>query len=157
MEPTKEQESGAPQGDLGTRGKRSFWQRRPVIVIGTVVLFGLLFYGLRYLAESLTHEWTDDAFLDADVVSVAPKVGGQVKQVHVRNNQAVKAGITMALPLSPASFGYRIAEFREDGHSRSPAGGCDCQRWPVRWCDHGGCADFDADAQTGPTRAGHDG
>ncbi len=63
-----------------------------MIVIGTVVLFGLLFYGLRYLAESLTHEWTDDAFLDADVVSVAPKVGGQVKQVHVRNNQAVKAG-----------------------------------------------------------------
>jgi multidrug resistance efflux pump len=92
MESTQKQESVAPQEVAGTSGKRSFWQRRPVIVIGTVVLFGLLFYGLRYLAESLTHEWTDDAFLDADVVSVAPKVGGQVKQVHVRSNQVVKAG-----------------------------------------------------------------
>ena len=69
-----------------------FGSDRPVIVVGTVVLFGLLFYGLRYLAESLTHEWTDDAFLDANVVSVAPKVAGQVKKVHVRSNQAVKAG-----------------------------------------------------------------
>jgi hypothetical protein len=33
-------------------------------------IFGLLFFGLSYLAESLTHESTDDAFLDADIVSV---------------------------------------------------------------------------------------
>ena len=92
MESTQKQESVTPPEGPGTSGKRPFWQRRPVIVLGSVVLFGLLFYGLRYLAESLTHEWTDDAFLDADIVSVAPKVGGQVKQVHVRNNQVVKAG-----------------------------------------------------------------
>ena len=67
----------APQEVAGTSGKRSLWQRRPAIVLGTAVLFGLLFYGLLYLAESLTHEWTDDAFLDADIVSVAPKVVGQ--------------------------------------------------------------------------------
>jgi len=72
--------------------KRSFWQRRPVVVVGTLILFGLLFYGMRYLAESLTHEWTDDAFLDANVISIAPKVPGQIKRVHVRNNQAVKEG-----------------------------------------------------------------
>jgi membrane fusion protein, multidrug efflux system len=92
MEPTQKQESEASKGDARAVGKRSFWQRKPVIVLGTAVLFGLLFYGLGYLAASLTHEWTDDAFLDADVVSVAPKVGGQVKQVHVKNNQMVKAG-----------------------------------------------------------------
>jgi membrane fusion protein, multidrug efflux system len=92
MEPTQNQEPVAPKEDAGTCGKRSFWQRRPVIIVGTVVLYWLLFWGLRYLAESLTHEWTDDAFLDANIVSVAPKVGGQVKKFHVRNNQAVKAG-----------------------------------------------------------------
>ena len=86
----------APPSD-GARGsaaaaKRSFWRRRPVVVVGTLVLFGLLFCGLLYLAESLTHESSDDAFLDADVVSIAPKVPGQVKRVHVQNNQAVKAG-----------------------------------------------------------------
>ncbi len=92
MEQTQNQGSGAPKEPTGTGGKRSFWQRRPVMILGTGVLFGLLFYGLRYLAQSFTHEWTDDAFLDADVVSVAPKVGGQVKTVYIQNNQAVKAG-----------------------------------------------------------------
>src|ERR1039457_2151026 len=92
MEQVQKQESLAPQESAETKGKRSFWQRRPVVVVGTVVLFGLLFFGLRYLAESLTHEWTDDAFLDANVISIAPKVPGQVKKVHVKNNEAVKAG-----------------------------------------------------------------
>ena len=91
MEQMQKQESAATQ-TLGNKAKRSLWQRRPAILVGTVVLFGLLLFGLRYLAESLTHEWTDDAFLDADIVSLAPKVGGQVKRVHVRNNQPVKAG-----------------------------------------------------------------
>ena len=72
--------------------RRSFWQRRTVIILGTAVLFGLLFYGLRYLAEGLTHETTDDAFLDGHIVSLAPKVAGRIKQVCVKDNQAVKAG-----------------------------------------------------------------
>jgi len=62
------------------------------MIVGMVLLFVLLFCGLRYLAESLTHEWTDDAFIDASIVAVAPKVSGQVKQVHAKDNQAVKAG-----------------------------------------------------------------
>ena len=67
MEQVQKQESLEPQASAETKGKRSFWQRRPVVVVGTVALFGMLFFGLRYLAESLTHEWTDDAFLDANV------------------------------------------------------------------------------------------
>jgi membrane fusion protein (multidrug efflux system) len=60
--------------------------------VGTLILFGLLFPALSYLANNLTHEETDDAFLDADVVAVAPKVAGQVVKVSVDNNQKVKAG-----------------------------------------------------------------
>jgi membrane fusion protein, multidrug efflux system len=92
MEQAQKQEPGATQQHAGTGGKRSFWGRKPVIVVGTLVLFGLLFLGLRYLAEGLTHEVTDDAFLDANVISIAPKVPGQVKSVPVKSNQAVKAG-----------------------------------------------------------------
>src|ERR1017187_4812105 len=92
MEQAQKQEPGATQEKAGTSGKRSFWRQRAVVVAGTLVLFGLLFSGVRYLAESLTHEWTDDAFLDANIISIAPKVPGQVKRVHVESNQAVKAG-----------------------------------------------------------------
>ena len=73
-------------------GKASFWRRRPVIIIGTVVLAVLLLAGLRYLALAFTHESTDDAFLDANFISIAPKVAGQVKKVSVADNQAVKSG-----------------------------------------------------------------
>ncbi len=70
----------------------SFWRRSPVIVTGTLLLALLLFFGGAYLIESFTHEVTDDAFLDADVVSIAPQVAGRVKQVCVSNNQQVAIG-----------------------------------------------------------------
>jgi membrane fusion protein (multidrug efflux system) len=70
----------------------SFWARPAVILIGTLILALLFFLGLGYLVRSFTHESTDDAFLDGQIISIAPKVSGQVKQVHVRHNQPVKAG-----------------------------------------------------------------
>jgi membrane fusion protein (multidrug efflux system) len=85
-QPGTNQEGAAP------KGKSSFWRRPSVMVIGTLILGGLLYYGLSYFAEGLVHESTDDAFLDGDVVSVAPKVGGQIKRVCAENNQKVKAG-----------------------------------------------------------------
>ena len=111
MEQAQKQESVAPHESVETNGKRSFWQRRQVIAIGTLVLFGLLFYGLRYLAESLTHEWTDDAFLDANVISIAPKVPGQVKRVHVKNNQSVKAG-DLLLEIDPRDLAVQLDQRR---------------------------------------------
>src|ERR1017187_8613719 len=101
---------GARQG-AAAEGKRSFWRRRPVVVVGTLVLFGLLFLGLRYLAESLTHESSDDAFLDADVVSIAPRVPGQVKSVPVKSNQAVKAG-DLLLEIDPRDLAVQLDQKR---------------------------------------------
>jgi membrane fusion protein, multidrug efflux system len=111
MESTQKQESVVPQEAAGTSGKRSFWQGRAVIAVGTLLLFGLLFYGLRYLAESLTHEWTDDAFLDANVLSIAPKVPGQVKKVHVKSNQAVKAG-DLLVEIDPRDLAVQLEQKR---------------------------------------------
>jgi membrane fusion protein (multidrug efflux system) len=101
---------GAKVG-ASAEGKRSFWRRRPVIVVGTGALFGLLFYGLGYLALSLTHESTDDAFLDAHFISVAPKVAGQVQQVLVNDNQAVKAG-DLLVEIDPRDLAVQLAQKR---------------------------------------------
>ena len=86
-----------------TNGKRSFWKRRTVIVIGTAILAVLFFFGLDYLARSFTHESTDDAFLNADVVAIAPRVAGRVKQVYVVDNQQVKAG-DLLVEIDPRDF-----------------------------------------------------
>jgi membrane fusion protein (multidrug efflux system) len=111
MEQAQKQEPGAAEENAGTKTKRSFWRRRPVAVVGTLVLFGLLFLGLRYLAEGLTHESTDDAFLDANVVSLAPKVPGQVKKVCVENNQAVKAG-DLLVEIDPRDLAVQLEQKR---------------------------------------------
>ena len=111
MEQAQKQESPAAPASAGAPDKRSFWQRWPVMVVGMMLLFLLLFYGLRYLADSLTHEWTDDAFIDASIVSVAPKVAGQVKKVHVESNQRVKAG-DLLVEIDPRDLAVQLDQKR---------------------------------------------
>jgi membrane fusion protein (multidrug efflux system) len=62
------------------------------LVLLAAGLFAVLYWGLGYLVQSLTHESTDDAFLEAHVVSIAPKISGIVSAVHVTHNQRVKKG-----------------------------------------------------------------
>ena len=94
---------------ITARPKRGAWRRRPTIFIGSVSLFGLLYLGLGYLAVNLTHETTDDAFLDADIVSVAPKVAGQVAKVQALNNRRVKAGDVL-LEIDPQDLQVALDE-----------------------------------------------
>ena len=50
---------------------------------------------------------TDDAYLQADAVAVAPKIQGYVEQIYVRDNQAVTAGdILLELDPRDHSVGY---------------------------------------------------
>jgi membrane fusion protein (multidrug efflux system) len=71
-------------------------QKRKKRVIGLtflgLVFFAVFFWGINYLIASFTHESTDDAFLEGHVISIAPKVAGEVIAVHITNNQAVKKG-----------------------------------------------------------------
>jgi membrane fusion protein (multidrug efflux system) len=110
LTPARSPSDGAREG-VAADGKASFWRRRPVVVVGTLVLFGLLFLGLRYLAEGLTHESTDDAFLDGDVISIAPKVPGQVKKVPVKSNQTVKAG-DLLVEIDPRDLAVQLEQKR---------------------------------------------
>lgn len=73
-----------------TRPKPSLWQRPPVIIgLAALVSIAIMFAGL-VVFHSLTHESTDDAFVDAHIVSIAPKIAGRVKAVHVDDNQLVR-------------------------------------------------------------------
>lgn len=68
---------------------------RPLpLIIGAVVLLGLIFAftKIRYL---LTHEDTENSYLEADIVPIAPKVQGFIASVYVRENQFVHAGDTL--------------------------------------------------------------
>jgi membrane fusion protein, multidrug efflux system len=64
------------------------------------VLIGLALAALIVVGAWLAHWWlvgrfiqsTDDAYLQADGVTVAPKVAGYITKVYVRDNQTVAAG-----------------------------------------------------------------
>lgn len=54
----------------------------------TLVAALLAAYGIRNM---FTHETTDDAYIEGDVVVISPKVSGHISKVYVRDNQSVKA------------------------------------------------------------------
>jgi membrane fusion protein (multidrug efflux system) len=110
-EQTQNVNSPAPGAREEQNNRPPLWQRRPIIVAGILGMAVLLFFGLQYFVESLTHESTDDAFLDATVVSIAPRVAGQARKVHVDHNQSVKAGDPL-VELDPQDYDVQVAQKR---------------------------------------------
>ncbi len=89
--------------------KRGFLQRPVVIIALAVVLIAGIAYGARALVHSLTHETTDDAFIDAHIVSIAPKISGRIASVEVKDNQQVKKGDLLA-EIDPADAEAVVAQ-----------------------------------------------
>ncbi|MGD0350561.1 MAG: HlyD family secretion protein [Verrucomicrobiota bacterium] len=75
----------------------------------TGVLAVLLFFGLDYLVTALTHESTDDAFIEGHVVSIAPRISGQVSAVHVLDNQMVHSN-ELLVGIDPADYSTAAAQ-----------------------------------------------
>jgi membrane fusion protein (multidrug efflux system) len=69
----------------------------------------LLFFGIRYVADVFTHESTDDAFIAGHIISIAPRVGGQVAAVHVFDNQLVRSN-DLLVELDPADLNASSAQ-----------------------------------------------
>ncbi len=84
-----------------------------------------LSFGVLYYVQSLSHESTDDAFIDGHIIAVSPRVAGHVARVYVTDNQWVKAGDRL-IDLDPADFQVRVdaaeatlAAARATRHSRN--------------------------------------
>jgi len=64
-------------------------KRKPILIVIIIAALGL---GGWFLWDAFNWESTDDAYVQAHVLMLAPKVGGTVAKVLVDENQAVKAG-----------------------------------------------------------------
>ena len=83
-------------------------------------MLGLLLYlGLGYFADTLTHESTDNAFLDAEIVAIGSKISGNVSKVWVNENQLVKRG-DLLLEIDPRDVAVRLAQ-KKAAHSAAEA------------------------------------
>jgi membrane fusion protein (multidrug efflux system) len=67
-------------------------RRTLTFVISSVLLLGGVIWGVRWWTVGRYIESTDDAYLQADSMTVAPKVSGYVAEIYVNENQAVAAG-----------------------------------------------------------------
>jgi membrane fusion protein, multidrug efflux system len=96
-----------PTPPTARRAQRS---RKP-LAIGAlaVVLLSLTAWGVRRWRFGLTHESTDNAQVDGHIVPMLPKVGGFVTEVHVVENQHVRAGDTLVV-LDDRDYKVRLAE-----------------------------------------------
>src|SRR3954465_5533475 len=64
-------------------------KRKKILYIGGAALLFFLIPGGAYWVYSRQDESTDDAFVEADVTQVSPKVSAYVKKIYVDNNQFV--------------------------------------------------------------------
>lgn len=84
--------------------------KRPLFwIIGGGVLVAAVVVGLLYYLHTRDWESTDDAFIQADVTQVSPRVAGHVQAVYVSDNQDVKQGDKL-VALDPADFQARVDE-----------------------------------------------
>ncbi|HLK10955.1 MAG TPA: HlyD family secretion protein [Candidatus Binatia bacterium] len=82
-------------------------RRRSMLGAGALVLLALLVVAGRYFLWTLTHVGTDDAYVDAHVVNVTPRVAGAVVAVPVDDNHVVEAG-SVLVQLDPTDFRVRL-------------------------------------------------
>src|SRR5258708_791909 len=99
-----------PHPPAAKKGRRFY--RRPWVILLAAIIIGFgSFIGLRYIIHSKTHESTDDAFIQADTVAIAPRVSGQVWSLYVRDNQQVPRG-ALLVEIDPRDYEALVAQKR---------------------------------------------
>lgn len=79
----------------------------PFILGGVLLLGGIFgFTKIRYL---MTHEDTENSYLEADILTISPKVQGYIDRVLVQENQYVKAGDTLFI-LDDRDFKLKVEQ-----------------------------------------------
>src|SRR5271154_303045 len=74
-----------------------------------IALAALLYFGLVLLANTLTHESTDDAFIAGHIVSIAPRIAGQVSAVYVLDNQLVRSN-DLLVEIDPSDYATTLSQ-----------------------------------------------
>ena len=79
----------------------------------TILGIGLLFFvaaaGLYFYAQSASYESTDDAFIAAHTIQVAPKIAGKIDAVFVKDNQLVNKG-DLLVQIDPRDYDAQLEQ-----------------------------------------------
>lgn len=91
MSSTDNNNAGVPVQPANGNGRAT---RRRTLMLGAIVFFVIvgLIYGAYHYWESLHYTYTDDAYVQSNLVQVTPQVGGTVIAIDADDTQMVKAG-----------------------------------------------------------------
>jgi membrane fusion protein (multidrug efflux system) len=84
---------------LGKRFKRT--------MLGIGLVFVVAKAGLYFYAQAASYESTDDAFIAAHTIEVAPKIAGKIDSVFVKDNQLVKKG-DLLVQIDPRDYDAQL-------------------------------------------------
>jgi membrane fusion protein (multidrug efflux system) len=83
-----------PMQGAGPAGRKPLSPRARLIlaIAGLAIAAALLIYGIEWFLHGRFIESTDDAYLRADSVTIAPRVSGYIDEIYIKENQHVTAG-----------------------------------------------------------------
>src|ERR1700758_431777 len=84
--------------------RRTARRRRAVLVLVAAGLVVGRWWGSGYVVA-----YTDDAYVDSDVVQATPEVAGPIETVHVRDNQWIKRG-SILFTIDPRPFKLELQQ-----------------------------------------------
>lgn len=83
---------------LNSEEERNRPRRRVFLMIGgAIVLVVLLVFGIPWASYAFSHEGTDDARVDADLVAVTSRIPEKIQHIYVDTDQAVHRGQLLVL------------------------------------------------------------
>jgi membrane fusion protein (multidrug efflux system) len=90
------------------RKTRKPYQKKRVLV-PAICMIALLACGIMSFFNSLKYQSTDDAFIEGRLVSLAPKVSGQIIKLHFNDNDFVKKG-QLLVEIDPRDYQNKVKE-----------------------------------------------
>ena len=97
---------------LEKRAKEKLKKNRPEykkkrVIIPTICAIILVFIGIFMAINATFYQSTDDAFVEGHIISIAPKVAGQVINLYVDDNQEVKQG-EILVEIDPTDYKVKL-------------------------------------------------
>jgi membrane fusion protein, multidrug efflux system len=96
---------------------------RRKLLLGALLLAILgagLWRGIRYVTHDRFVESTDNAYVEADISIIAPKVQGYIREVRVKDNQVVRKGDIIAI-IDDSDYRAKLAQAQAAVETRRAA------------------------------------
>ncbi len=111
-----DQDIAGPAAEVDGRAPRRSPFKRPVVrlvlgIVAVVAVVLLVLWLIRYETHGKYVEGTNDAYIQADAVTVSPRIAGYVEQLFVTDNQDVKAGQPL-LRIDPRDYKAQTSQYQ---------------------------------------------